>query len=131
MWRRRTTRIHADENLCSLRSRRFSPVIRCSVGRLDIICAMRKVTHVEPREGFKVWLRFDDDIEGEVDLSDLAGRGVFSAWSDRAFFESVSLGPDRGITWPGELDLCADSLYFGLTGKSLRETEASSTAAHA
>ena len=36
--------------------------------------------------------------------------------------ESVSLGPDRGITWPGELDLCADSLYLDLTGKSLRET---------
>ena len=81
-----------------------------------------KVTHVEPREAFKVWLRFDEHVEGEVDLSDLAGQGVCSAWADRAFFESVSLGPDRGITWPGELDLCADSLYFDLTGKLLGET---------
>ena len=78
-----------------------------------------------------MWLRFDDGAEGEVDLNDRAGRGVFAAWSDRAFFESVSLGPDRGITWPGQLELCADSLYLALTGKPLRETVVSGTGAHA
>jgi hypothetical protein len=92
---------------------------------------MRNVTHVEPREGFRVWLKFDDDVEGEVDLSELAGRGVFAAWCDRSLFESVSLGPDRGITWPGELDLCADRLYLDLTGKPLRETEVGGAGAHA
>jgi hypothetical protein len=92
---------------------------------------MKSVIHVEPREGFTVWLRFDDNVEGEVDLSDLAGRGVFSAWTDRNFFESVSLGPDRGITWPGGLDLCADSLYLHLTGKPLEGTEVRGAAVHA
>ena len=36
------------------------------------------------REGFRLWLRYDDGASGEVDLSDLAGRGVFAAWIDRA-----------------------------------------------
>lgn len=84
---------------------------------------MRRITNVEPRRQYKLWLRFDDDSAGEVDLSDLADRGVFQAWSDRSFFESVQLGPDRGITWPGELDLCADSLYQRVTGRSPLQTE--------
>lgn len=101
------------------------------VVRLDTILVMRRVTQVEPRNGFRIWLRFDDDVEGELDLSDLAGRGVFAAWSDRDFFESVSLGPDRGITWPGDLDLCADSLYLDLTGKPFCDAEVSGAGAHA
>ena len=104
---------------------RSSPLIHRTVVRLDAILAMRRVSQVEPRDGFTVWLRFDDDVEGELDLSDLAGGGVFTAWTDRDFFESVSLGPDRGITWRGDLDLCADRLYLDLTGKPLRDAEVS------
>ena len=86
---------------------------------------MRKVTEIEAHKGFNVWLRFDDGEEGEVDLAALAGRGVFAAWRVRSFFEQVALGPDRGICWPNELELCADSLYLMLTGKQLKpESEA-------
>ncbi len=34
---------------------------------------------VRALEPFRIWLRYDDGIEGEVDLSDIAGRGMFSA----------------------------------------------------
>ena len=88
---------------------------------------MRRVTSVRPLDGYKVWLRFDDGVEGELDLGDLAGKGVFAAWSDRSCFESVSVGPDRGITWPGDLDLCADSLYLDLTGKSFEDLSRNAT----
>ena len=44
---------------------------------------------VEPREGFRIWIRYEDGAEGEIDLSDVAGKGVFKAWDDREFFESV------------------------------------------
>ncbi len=92
---------------------------------------MRRVVSVRALGGFKVWVRFDDGVEGELDLSRLAGKGVFAAWSDRSLFESVSLGPDRGITWPGELDLCADSLYLQLTGKSLADLNDATAPVHA
>ena len=39
-----------------------------------------KIVEVCPREGFKLYLRQDDGVAGEVDLSALAGQGVFAAW---------------------------------------------------
>ena len=56
---------------------------------------------------------------GQVDLSDLAGRGVFAAWSDRSVFdvfESVRIGDARAICWGDEFDVCPDALYLRLTG---------------
>lgn len=65
---------------------------------------------------FRLWLRFADGVEGEVDLSDLAGHGVFEVWRDRAFFESVRIDETRAIAWGDTVDLCADALYLRLTG---------------
>jgi hypothetical protein len=43
----------------------------------------------------------------------LSGRGVFAPPEDAAFFGKVSVGPrGRSLTWPGELDFCADALWF-------------------
>ena len=38
---------------------------------------MIQALDVKAREGLRIWLRFSDGSAGEVDLSDLAGRGVF------------------------------------------------------
>ena len=72
-------------------------------------------------EGYRIWIKFDDDVEGEIDLSDLAGRGVFEAWKDRAFFEKVEVPDYDAIAWPGDLSLCSDMLYMRLTGKTVEE----------
>ncbi|MDE2821920.1 MAG: DUF2442 domain-containing protein [Chloroflexota bacterium] len=74
---------------------------------------------VEPRESFRIWLRYSDGAEGEVDLSDLAGVGVFSAWDDQACFKSVHVTEYGAIAWSEELELCPDALYMRLTGKSV------------
>jgi hypothetical protein len=66
---------------------------------------------------YRIWLRYQDGAEGEVDLAHLAGRGVFSAWEQEGVFARVKLGPHGQIEWPGELDLCPDALYMTLTGK--------------
>lgn len=73
---------------------------------------------VEPRDGYRIWLRYNDGVEGEVDLSDNAGKGVFAAWLDRDFFEGVRIGEWGEIVWGEDLDLCPDALYLQLTGKS-------------
>jgi hypothetical protein len=74
---------------------------------------------VKALPNFRIWLRYNDGVEGEVDLSDLAGRGVFAAWSDEAFFRSVRLGSHGAIEWGPDLDICPDSMYLRLTGKSV------------
>ena len=81
---------------------------------------MLKPVAVEPREGFRIWIRYEDGAEGEIDLSHLVGKGVFKAWGDRDFFESVYIA-DRAVMWGDKIDLCPDALYMRLTGVSLEE----------
>jgi Protein of unknown function (DUF2442) len=75
-------------------------------------------TRVEARPGYHIYLEFADGTQGEVDLSRLAGKGVFQVWNDYRIFESVQLGDHREIRWNDEIELCADSLYLELTHKS-------------
>lgn len=43
----------------------------------------------------------------------LVGKGVFAAFADPAFFAQVRVGEGgRSLEWPGELDFCADALWF-------------------
>lgn len=76
---------------------------------------------VRPLPGYRLWLRYSDGVEGEVDLSHLAGRGVFAAWNEPGVFERVQIAPDGAIAWSDQLDLCADALYLQLTGKAPEE----------
>ncbi len=82
-----------------------------------ILCFAVNITQVIPKEAFKVFIRFENGTEGVVDLSSLAGRGVFAIWFEPGVFEQVRVGDAGGIEWPGQLDLCPDALYLQLTGK--------------
>ena len=76
---------------------------------------------IEPREGFRIRLRYADGVEGEADLSDLAGEGVFAAWLDRAFFETVRIADGGEIVWGDQIDLCRHTIYLRITGKEPEE----------
>ena len=83
----------------------------------------RRVGPVEVRalEPYRIWLRYDDGVEGEVDLSDMAGQGVFAAWEDHSFFAGVHLGPAGSIAWSDRIDMCGDALYLEITGMTPEE----------
>ena len=85
------------------------------------------VVAVEARSGFSVWVRFENGVEGEADLSDLAGRGVFKRWTENpAEFAEVSVDPESGtLIWPGDLDVAPDRLYSEVL-RATGEVEASS-----
>ena len=90
---------------------------------------MRKIVSARPLPGYKLHLRFDDGAEGEADLSDLVGQGVFEAWRDHAAFAAVFVEPESGtVTWPGGIDLDPDRLYSEITGAPLPGTKSHSTA---
>ncbi len=67
---------------------------------------MARPIEVKALANFRVWLRYDDGTEGVVDLSDLAGRGVFKAWNDATFFNAVRLR----LTAPSSGDLPSTSV---------------------
>jgi hypothetical protein len=64
---------------------------------------------------------YKDGVEGEVDLSNLAGKGVFKAWYSAGVFEQVKIGTSGEIEWIGVGDLCPDALYLKLTGKPVED----------
>ncbi|NUM56693.1 MAG: DUF2442 domain-containing protein [Candidatus Hydrogenedentes bacterium] len=82
---------------------------------------MPRVSKVEVLDGYRIDLTFDDGTRGVVDLADLAGKGVFSAWRDRENFEQVGIGTSGELVWGKDVDLCPDSLYLKVTGKQPAE----------
>ena len=88
---------------------------------MDIDTPMPEPIRVEPREGYRIYVEYDDGASGEVDLSDVAGKGIFKVWDEPGVFERVHITEDAAIGWGDELDICPDRVYFDLTGKTPEE----------
>ncbi len=82
---------------------------------------MFRPTEAKALENYKIWVKYDDGIEGTVDLSHLAGKGVFSLWNDYKEFEKVFISKSGAIAWTDQVDICPDSIYMQITGKSPEE----------
>ena len=82
---------------------------------------MPKLLKVEPREGYHIYVEYDDGASGEVDLSHNAGKGVFKVWDEPGAFERVHVTEYDAVGWGDGLDICPDSVYFRLTGKTPEE----------
>ena len=79
---------------------------------------MVKPVAVTPLPGYRLRLRYADGVEGEVDLSRFAGKGVFREWNDVTTFEAVTIGDHGEIRWNDNIEMCSDALYLQMTGKS-------------
>ncbi len=82
---------------------------------------MVRPIEVEERPGYRILLRYSDGVAGEIDLSDVAGKGIFKAWDEPGRFQKVYIAPHRAIAWNDEVELCHNALYMELTGKSWEE----------
>ncbi len=82
---------------------------------------MYKPVNVRPLPGYRLWLEYSDGTSGEVNLSHLAKRGVFVYWDEPTNFERVYIGENGAVAWSDEIDLCPDSLYMRLVGKTAEE----------
>lgn len=59
--------------------------------------------------GHRVWVKFDDGLEGEVDLHDLLWGPVFEPLKDPAYFANFTV--DWTLTWPNGADIAPEALY--------------------
>jgi Protein of unknown function (DUF2442) len=75
------------------------------------------LTDVKPLDNFCLSLRYSDGVEGEVDLSEFAGKGVFVLWNDYNQFRKVSIGSSGELVWNENVDMDGLGLYLRLTGK--------------
>ncbi len=79
------------------------------------------VIELEARDKYKLWLRYSDGTEGEIDLSDMADTELFADWQKPGAFEQVEIGEYGEVHWTEDASLCADSLYLDLTDQSFEE----------
>jgi hypothetical protein len=88
---------------------------------------LKDVVEVRPLGGYRVHLRFEDGIQGELDLARLIRfRGVFAPLEDEREFARVQVDPELGtIAWPNGADLDPDVLYAEVTGKPISRSSAS------
>lgn len=72
-----------------------------------------RVAGIEALPGFRLHVRFNDGMIGEVDMAEFLASedaGAFAPLRDEAIFRRVEvvLG---AVTWPGGLDLAPDAMY--------------------
>ena len=82
---------------------------------------MHDVTSVEPLEGYRLRVTFDDGVEGTVEVAKLTGlTGVFESLRDPIVFKSVRVHCELGtVHWANGADLDPDVLYSNVTGKPI------------
>lgn len=80
-----------------------------------------KLSEVQALPGYKIRVRYEDGVEGDADLSQDVGKGVFAAWEGLDFFESVQISSHGSLAWSDDIELCADSIYLEPTGKTPEE----------
>ena len=72
---------------------------------------------VKPLENFCLHVKYSDGVEGKVDLSKFAGKGVFVLWNDYNQFRNVTIGSSGELVWNENVDMDGLGLYLRLTGK--------------
>jgi len=69
-----------------------------------------RVKDVEPQSNYTLLITFNNGEHKLFDVKPYLSEGVFTALKDDCLFSQVK--PFNGsILWPGELDLCPDTLY--------------------
>jgi hypothetical protein len=80
---------------------------------------MHRVTACKAEEDYRLWLRFEDGLEGSVFLGNLLEIGAFQLWRDVREFEKVSVDPETAtVTWEGGIRLDPDILYHDVASRS-------------
>lgn len=76
-----------------------------------------RITTARYLDGFAVWLRFADGVEGTVDLLDDLAGPIFEPLRDQALFSQVVLHPEfKTLVGPNGADLAPEFLYARIKG---------------
>lgn len=86
---------------------------------------LKDIVAVQPLEGYQLQIRFEDGVEGVVNLNQLVQfSGVFSPLQDPTYFAQVQVHPELGtIVWDNGADLDPDVLYAVISGQAIPNYE--------
>lgn len=70
------------------------------------------VTEARHVDGYRLWLRFNDGVAGEVDLEGRLFGEVFEPLRDPELFRQVRLEPELDtVVWPNGADFAPEFLH--------------------
>jgi len=86
---------------------------------------LKDIIAVQAKEEYKLYLKFEDGVEGIVDISQLIEfTGVFATIQNQDYFNQVKVNPDWGtIYWENGADLDPDVLYSIIKGETIPNYE--------
>ena len=84
---------------------------------MDIVINKIKVI-----DKYKISVSFDDGTEGIVDLSHLAGKGIFRYWDEGDNFEKVFINQENNaIAWNDAIEIDTLNCYLTIRGIDFNE----------
>lgn len=78
---------------------------------------MKKITALTILEGYRIRLRFNDGVEGDVDFSSKPRTGVFTFWNNYEDFRKAQIGELGELVWNDQVEFGSDSLWLQVTGQ--------------
>ena len=72
---------------------------------------MREIVEVKPLENYNLLLIFENGEKKVKDMKPYLEKGIFKKLKDEEFFKTVKI-LYGAVSWAGEIELCADSLYM-------------------
>ncbi len=69
-----------------------------------------RVKTAEPIPDYRLLLTFNNNEHKIFDVKPYLSKGIFTSLKDIKLFNSVKVF-NGSILWPGDLDLCPDTLY--------------------
>ncbi len=66
-------------------------------------------------------VRFADGVTGVLDLSGMAGKGVFKVWDEGDLFFHPYISETGSISWNEQVDIDANNAYLKVMGITFDE----------
>lgn len=82
---------------------------------------LKDIITVNTLENYKLYLHFEDGVQGIVDVSQIIEfTGIFAPLEDKQYFDTVKVNPEWGtICWENGADLDPDVLYATVAGQAI------------
>jgi hypothetical protein len=86
---------------------------------------LKDIVEARVTGGHRLYLRFEDGVEGEVNLDELVDfQGVFEPLREPSEVAKVRVDQELGtVCWPSGADLDPDVLYAKVTGEAIEFQE--------
>lgn len=78
------------------------------------------IVEVKVTEKYRLHLRFENGVEGEIDISEhVPFKGIFAKLKNPAYFSTVAINKELGtIVWENGADISPEYLYSVLSSKA-------------